>query len=69
MPRFCKPDFVIYHMNSVQKAKISAVTLQTDSLETDCDVSIEDVDDVVLMNSMGCKKFNEGIPNVNCIVS
>ena len=69
MPRFCKPDCVIYHMNSVQKAKISAVTLQTDSLEIDCDVNIEDVDDDVLTNSMGCRKINEGIPNVNCIVS
>ena len=51
-----QPDCVIYHINSVQKQKVAAVTIQTDSSESDSnsDVNVEDVDGVKLAKSMGC---------------
>ena len=45
------PDCVIYHANSVQQQKVTPMTIQTDSSESDSDVNIEDLDGVKLAKS------------------
>ena len=45
----------MYHVNSVQEGRITALTIQIESNESsDSDVNVEDVKKIALIHSMGC---------------
>ena len=50
-----KPDGVVYHRNSLQKTKITALTLHIESDSDESDVNVEDTDELALQlqQSMG----------------